>query len=411
MKKTRFAAGALALAMLAGCSAGPDLVAAPDDLAFQAADLRRDSQLFTVDGEGVAAEEYLFWLVNAIAEQRYYGRLSDDADWSQAEEGQPSAETLKADALETAKLYQVIRNQATALGVELSAEEREQMDTDLKGFIETSFGDEETFRQEFLDEQCISMEGFGALNEVSYLNRAIREKLEQDGTLTATDADVEAYVAERGIYAAKHILVATRHINADGSHEEYTEEEKARALELAKDLREQLRAAGDSEEKFDELMAEYSEDGRDEKGELYAPEGYLCVYPQEKVTSNAQMAMVPEFEAGALGLEIGQISEPVETGYGYHIILRLAPDMDQVRQDYNSSNYKFSQLLQSWAEQAEVVTTKAYDELDPQAFYTRLQQLLEARKAARAAQITSAPDESLSPEGESPTPAETAPAG
>lgn len=407
MKKTRIAAGALALAMLAGCSAGPDLVAAPDDLAYQAADLQRDSQLFTVDGAGVNAEEYLFWLVNAIAEQKYYGRLSDDADWSQAQEGQPSAETLKADALKTAKLYQVIRNHARELGVELTAEETEQMEADLAEVIE-NWGGEESFR-ELLDEQCISMEGYVRLNEVAYLNEAIQNKLEAEGQLTVTDADIEDYLEEQGIYAAKHILVATRHTNADGSHEEYTEEEKAQALELVKDLREQLRAAGDSEALFDQLMAQYSEDGRDEEGNLYTPEGYLYVYPQEKVTSYSQMAMVEEFEAGALALEVGQVSEPIETNYGYHIILRLEPDREKARQEC-TADYLYYKLNRSWLEQAEVVTTKAYDELDPQAFYKRLQKLLDARQAAKAAQATPTPAQS-DPGEESPAPEESGSVG
>ncbi|WP_251449359.1 peptidylprolyl isomerase [Vermiculatibacterium agrestimuris] len=407
MKKTRIAAGALAITMLAGCSAGPDLVAAPDDLAYQAADLQRDSQLFTVDGAGVNAEEYLFWLVNAIAEQKHYGHLSDDADWSQPVEGQPSAETVKADALNTAKLYQVIRNHAQELGVELTAEETEQMEADLAEVVE-SWGGEERFR-ELLDEQCISMDGYARLNQVAYLNKAIQKKLEADGQLTVTEADVESYLEEQGIYAVKHILVATRHTNADGSHEEYTEEEKAQALALVKDLREQLRAAGDSEALFDQLMAQYSEDGRDEEGNLYAPEGYLYVYPQEKVTSYSQMAMVPEFEAGALELEIGQISEPIETSYGYHIILRLEPDREQARQEC-TADYLYYKLNRSWLEQAEVVTTKAYDELDPQVFYDRLQKLLDARQAAKAAQATATPEQSA-PGGESPLPEETGPVG
>lgn len=409
MNKTRIAAGALALAMLAGCSTdgGPSILADPDDMAYQAADLKRDSQLFTVDGEGVSAEEYLFWLVNAIAEQKRYGLLSDDSDWSQATEGQPSAETLKADALETAKLYQVIRNHAKELGVELTAEEREELE-DTQAQEMEYWGGEETFRG-LLEEQCISLEGYRALSEVAYLNQALKKKLEETGQLAPTDADVDSYLEEAGIYAAKHILVATRHTNADGSHEEYSEEERAQARALVEDIRAQLRAAGDSEALFDQLMAQYSEDGRDEEGNLYAPEGYLYVYPQEKVTSYSQMAMVPEFEAGALELEIGQISEPIETSYGYHIILRLEPDREQARQEC-TADYLYYKLNRSWLEQAEVVTTKAYDELDPQVFYDRLQKLLDARQAAKAAQATATPEQSA-PGGESPLPEETGPVG
>jgi len=396
MNKTRIAAGTLALAMLAGCSTdgGPGILADPDDMAYQAADLKRDSQLFTVDGEGVSAEEYLFWLVNAIAEQKRYGLLSDDSDWSQAAEGQPSAETLKADALETAKLYQVIRNHAKELGAELTAEEREELEATQAQEMEY-WGGEEAFRG-LLEEQCISLEGYRALSEVAYLNQALEKKLEETGQLTPTDADVDSYLEEMGIYAAKHILVATRHTNEDGSHEEYNDEERAQAEALVKDIRERLRADGDSEVLFDELMNEYSEDGRNkETGELYYPHGYTYVYPGQMVT---------EFEEGALALEVGQISEPIQTSYGYHIIFRGNPDGEQAMEECGS--YLFYKLEQTWLEEAQVVTTKAYDELDPQAFYDRLQELVKAKAAARA---TPAPTESAAPE-ESTQP-EASPAG
>ena len=66
--------GALALALMAGCAAPAD----PDDLAYQAADIKRDAQLLTVAGQAVTAETYLFWLLSAISQQQYYGNLSGD---------------------------------------------------------------------------------------------------------------------------------------------------------------------------------------------------------------------------------------------------------------------------------------------------------------------------------------------
>lgn len=34
--------------------------------------------------------------------------------------------------------------------------------------------------------------------------------------------------------------------------------------------------------------------------------------------------MVPDFEAAAFGLEVNQVSEPVQTRFGYHLIQRYA---------------------------------------------------------------------------------------
>lgn len=101
--------------------------------------------------------------------------------------------------------------------------------------------------------------------------------------------------------------------------------------------------------------------------------------------------MVPEFEAGALALEIGGVSEPVQTDYGYHIILRIPVPEEELRETFNE-DYKLSLLTQEWVDGAEVTTTKLYDELDPKAFYEKLQEAAAAR--APAPEESPAPQES-----------------
>ncbi len=85
-----------------------------------------------------------------------------------------------------------------------------------------------------------------------------------------------------------------------------TEEE---ALALAKELVERLRAGED----FAELARQYSDDpgSRDNGGEL----GWF-----------GRGRMVPEFEEAAFSLEPGEISDPVKTQFGYHIIQVLEKD-------------------------------------------------------------------------------------
>ncbi len=388
--KTKWLAGALALTLLSGCTGKP----ADDDLAYLTTGIQRDSALLTVNGRAVPAEKYLFWLSNAVETMRYYG-LTDESDWNApASDGVSTiAEGLKADALQTTLLYEVITQKAAELGVTLSQEEESRIQTDMAENT-AALGGEEAF-QEMLAQQCISNEGFQALNRVYYLNEALRAKLAADGLLDVTEADVDTYIQENGIYAAKHILIATRRAGEGYSYEEYTEEEKAQAAEKARDLRRQLAEADDSEELFDTLMNQYSEDGRDENGDLYYPQGYTYVFSAEKVTGYGQTAMVPEFEEGALALELGQISDPIQTDYGYHIILRIPVDREQVKADC-TADYKLQQLTQQWMDEAVVETTQAYDELDVKLFYQNLTAQTEARAAAAAAE-SAAPVESTAP--------------
>lgn len=371
--------GVLTLSLLAGCggktvpsAVDPDSAADPEDLVYQIIGVGRDETLLTIDGAPVKAETYLFWLANSIETMKQYGMLADDAAWEESYGDGTMADAAKADALETTKLYQVMENKAAERGVTLTQEQEDEVNEQIESIIEQSGGEEEFLAQ--LEAMCISKEGFMALNRVYYLNLGVEEKLEAAGELSATDAEVEDYITENGIYAAKHILLSTRRQLEDGTYEDFSDEEKAQVLTQAQELRKQLSDAGDSEELFDELMNQYSEDGRDGDGNLYAPDGYTLVYENQ---------MVPEFEEGAKALKEGEVSDPIQTSYGYHIILRIPVDRAEARKDCEG-DAKFGQMTQQWMDEAEIVTTEAYDNLDPKAFYEKLQELIAARMADSA---------------------------
>ena len=300
--------GALLVAGLTACAPGAPEVD-PSDVAYQTAGVTRDTVLFTVDGTEVTADEYLFWLLQSVASAKQSGYLADDDAWEEELNGVPTAEYLKEDARNTSVLYTTVSNHAAAAGLTVTEEEQAEADAELETLtqrVDSYYG---MTLQEYLDQQCISEAAFRKLNQVPYLARSLQTQMEEAGELTAQDADLDAMVEEAGYYKAKHILLAFPE-NEDGSA--VTDEQKAAVKAEADQLLAQIRTAADPLVEFDKVMNERSDDGRDENNQLYAPDGYLAYAGQ----------MVPQFESTAKALAVGEISEPVETAYGYHIILR-----------------------------------------------------------------------------------------
>lgn len=100
---------------------------------------------------------------------------------------------------------------------------------------------------------------------------------------------------------ARHILIS--HADAQRAPDDITrtrEEARARAAEVAERVQ-----GGES---WDALHAEYS----DERG---GPGG-------GDLGTFGRGRMVPAFERAAFGLEVGEISDPVESPFGFHVIQR-----------------------------------------------------------------------------------------
>ncbi|WP_349933232.1 peptidylprolyl isomerase [Flavonifractor plautii] len=361
--------GALLVAGLTACAPGAPEVD-PSDVAYQTAGVTRDTVLFTVDGTEVTADEYLFWLLQSVASAKQSGYLADDDAWEEELNGVPTAEYLKEDARNTSVLYTTVSNHAAAAGLTVTEEEQAEADAELETLtqrVDSYYG---MTLQEYLDQQCISEAAFRKLNQVPYLARSLQTQME-----------------EAGYYKAKHILLAFPE-NEDGSA--VTDEQKAAVKAEADQLLAQIRTAADPLVEFDKVMNERSEDGRDADNQLYAPDGYLAYAGQ----------MVPQFESAAKALAVGEISEPVETDYGYHIILRQ-DFTDEERQQLRDSmaaiypDYAMSKLNEQWVEEAKVEVKPAYEKLDPNSFYKNMvafaEQWQEEKAAEEAAQATASP--------------------
>ncbi|NCB63651.1 MAG: hypothetical protein EOM52_08560, partial [Clostridia bacterium] len=311
----------------------------------------------TVDGVDVPAEEFLYW-VTSTADQlsQYMGAIDWEADIG---DGTTVKEYMLNNATETAKLYQVVANHAKDMGVKFSAEDQKKYNEELATMktqlaTQLSSKDEDLSYVQWVSTMGLSDQGFESINQVSYLFKSIRESLYgEGGKEVPTAEELSAWADESGTLRAKHILIKAV------ASEDGADDGMAAALEKANTVRAELKTAGDTETAFDELMTKYSEDVNASTGEQNCgPEGYTFTSGQ----------MVDEFYDGTKALEVGAVSEPIQSTYGYHIILRL-----DVKDAY--ADDKANALVDQWVTDAKVETTEAYDKLDLNAFYTKLGEL------------------------------------
>ena len=152
------------------------------------------------------------------------------------------------------------------------------------------------------------------LERSNVLARAYVADLQQNADKLVTDADVEKYYNEHKQefeeVKARHIIISTEPMGPQGAGEDATEKKdgaKNLTKEEARKKAEALRERAVKGEDFTKLASENSmEPGAKEKG------GDLGYFTKD--------AMVPEFSNVAFSMQPGQISEVIETQFGFHVI-------------------------------------------------------------------------------------------
>lgn len=330
----------------------------------QIAALDKDTVLFTVNGQDVTAEFYLYWLTYDCyywdyMNQTYYGTALDFT--AAANEEMTVAEYLRDDAKSFATYYIVMEQHAAANNCTITDEQIATWDKQKADYIANN--GQEAFDL-LMSQWGVTMDTFDCINTYPNLYSNLQDLLVGEPTAE----DLASYIEANKIYAAKHILILTAKedekgnvtlstgsaiTNEDGSAYTGTVQEyNAEALARAKDIAAQLESAEDPIALFDELMNKHSED----TGLKSNPDGYTFTTGQ----------MVTEFEEGTKALEYGEISEIVESTFGYHIILRLEPEVTD-----DCANALMDAKLDQWMADAEVVTTEAYEAIDAGSVYEK----------------------------------------
>ena len=321
-----------------------------------------DEVMLTVNGIDVTWGELFYWYEYDVSSiENYYGDITDwDAECSFAE-GKTNREYVMETALDTVKHYCALESKAKELGVELTEQDEADLQTTWQNNVDSyGNGDEATFI-EYLEKAFLTKDLYDHINKVSKLyERLLDEKYGVNGVKLGED-EVVSKAEELGYVRAKHILLST----VDDSKAALPDDQIAEKKATAESLLAELKGITDKtklEARFDELVAEYSED----PGADYYTDGYTF--------QSGAGTMDTTFETAVLGLGEYEISEVVESDYGYHIILRL-PLKSTAAVEYTSEtestplSYYVAQNLfgaetDSWAEASTVEYTKTYEKMD-----------------------------------------------
>ena len=327
-----------------------------EGLCYEATGVAPDAIVASLNGNGASADLVAYWIGYDVSYldsyMQYY--TGSSINWDDTlSDGMSVADYVKASVLSSVKQHLVLENLASKYDVTLTAEQEAAMAESDQSYID-QYGSEEAFEAE-IAKLGMRRETYDRVARSNYLYQNLYELYNTEGSaLYASDEDLAVYAADQNYITADHILLSTKDLTTG---EALTDEQKAEKKALAEEIKQKLDACeGDIDELtalFQELADQYSEDpGR----ETY-PTGYTFTTG----------SMVQEFEDAAYALSEGEVSEVVESSFGYHILLRLPLDKaaaaDEVREEY------FTNFIAEQVDAAAMATSADYDKLDPQTIY------------------------------------------
>lgn len=308
----------------------------------------------TVNGEKITLSEYAIYFT-----QIQYSMLDEagilygeDADkfWSTTEiEGKKALDVAKERALEEAVEVAVKQLKASELNVALSAGEDTALEEQIGSAI-TSMGGKSEFEKE-LKKMGTTLSAYKKWVKKGQLGYKVENTLAGFDENRATAEEAEESIKSTYI-KAKHILIST--IDQE-TQMPLNPDEVAAKKATAEDILNRIKNG----ESFDALMKEYSED----PGLETNPDGYEFGKGQ----------MVAEFESAAYALEVGQVSDLVETSYGYHIIKREQLNLTEEKiKEYIPTEQniliaaKINAVIDKWISETEIeVNEKVLEKLQP----------------------------------------------
>lgn len=269
--------------------------------------------------------------------------------------------SLQEWALENLVVNQIASMEAERLSLMATDEE---LQTELDGYVAYYGGDQEIIEQE-LAGAGLTWEGFREISREGLVRGKVKDEVTKDVTVTEEEIS-DYYDANKTTYYVKpsrqirHILIVPQASEATAtgaptatSPGGVTQADWDAALATAQEVKRTLVASED----WEGLAAQYSGDPstKDSGGDLGT------VY---------QGQMLESFEKAAFALELDEISDPVQTPYGYEIIQVTSitvggqKTLEEVRSEIESTllSQAKDEAWNTWVEQRKVEVGVVYRE-------------------------------------------------
>lgn len=283
-----------------------------------------DDIVMTIDGEPIRWEEYFAWLrmnaeqIESMMEQ--YALYGMTMNWTDAatETGTTYAQYAVSGAEDSLSQLIAIEGNAAALGFEKGEAFEAELKEHLKSDIEAVAGEGATEEDFYaaLDKAGMTPEMYARMASANAVYLDAFERVYGVNGADMSDEAAMKFLEDGAYLSANHILLMTIDPASGEALDEATVQEKQAQAEK---LYEELAAIEDSEARvarFKELKEQYCED----TGKTAYPDGYVFT----------PGTMVAEFEDACKALGDYELSAPVKSGYGYHVILRLPLGPDAV---------------------------------------------------------------------------------
>lgn len=361
MKK--FAAILLALVLALGCLTG--------------CGSKKGDTVMSVEGTDVSFDEFMYYLKTAATTltKYYQSSTGGGVDWDGVciyDKTKTNAEWCVNEALYNAAQACVIMSKGKSMNCLPTDEQLKTLEDNISS-IRKNYEDQDDPDAAFtaaLNGQGFTLDSFKAVNKVNFTLSNIFASLYGENGEKVSDETLKGYIDENGFMTSAHILFKTTE-EVKGEDGKTTEkdisdsakaEKKAKAEKLAKELK-----AIKDDEKRKEKFLEYMKKDSEDPGKESYPNGYCFT----------DGAMVQEYTDTTKALKDYEVSDVVESKFGYHIIMRLPTTASNV--DINNqygytlgqmaASYDFDEEMKKWKVSDKAEFNSQYKDFDFTQFF------------------------------------------